>query len=102
MGDAVQKGFFFPGRFAGGSINDDRRFGIVAAEAVNGPDDFHVHQIRVQNARRDQAMREQRLGFVHGQAVDDAILRGIQTRANRFGEIRMIGQNQEWFSSRAE
>ena len=72
-------------------------FGIVAAEAVNGPDDFNVHQIGVQNARRDQSVREQRFGLVHAQAMDDAILRGIQTRANRFGEIGMIGQNQNGF-----
>jgi hypothetical protein len=69
----------------------------VAAKAVNGPDDFNIHQIGIQNARRDETMREQRFGLVHAQTVDDTILSGIQTRANRLGEIGMIGQNQNGF-----
>ena len=37
----------------------------------------------------DQAVDQQRFALVNGQAVDDAILCGIQTCANRLGEIGM-------------
>src|SRR5271170_8346650 len=42
-------------------------------------------------------MCEQRLGFINRQAMDDAISRRIQTCANRFGKVGMVGQNQNGF-----
>ena len=93
VGDAVQKGFLLPGGLAGGGVNDDRRPDIQAAKPVHGPDEFHVHQIRVQQAYRDQSMRQQRFSLVHRQAVNDPILIRTQPRANNLGEIGMIGQN---------
>ena len=45
-------------------------------------------------------MGQQRLGFLYVGAMDDAILLRVQTRANRFGEIRMSGQNQKRFHRR--
>ena len=90
MRDAVQKSFLFPRGFAGGGVGDDGGFGRATAETFDDPDDFHVHQIGVEDARDCDAVHEQRLGLVHVETVDDAILLGIQTRANRFGEVGMI------------
>ena len=97
MGDAAQKSFFFPVGLRRFGIGDDGRFGVAPAQAFDDPDAFHAHQIGVQDARADQAMNEQRFAFVHIQAVNDPILLGIQSRADRFGKIRMRGQNQNGF-----
>jgi hypothetical protein len=95
--EAVQKRFLFPGRFAVGGVGDDGAFGIAAAETFDDPDQLDIHHVRVKDARRDQPVHEQRLGLVHAEPVDDAVLLGIQPRADRLGEGGMIGQCQDRF-----
>ena len=97
MGDAVQEGFLLPFGLAVGGVGDDGEFGGAAAQAFNDPDAFDAHQVNVQNARAGQSVREQRFGFLDTEAVDNAVLLRIQTRANCFREIRMSGQNQNGF-----
>ena len=97
MGDAVQEGFLLPFGLAAGGVGDDGEFGVAAAETFDDPDAFDAHQVNVQNARRGEAVREQRFGFLDAQAMDDAVLLRIQTGADRFREIRMRGQNQNGF-----
>jgi len=69
----------------------------MPAKFFNGPDALHAEQFNIKNARTGQAVSQQRLGFLCVGAMDDAILPRAQTRANRFGEIRMSGQNQKRF-----
>ena len=97
MRHAVQVGFLFPFGLLGGGVGDDRALGIVPAKFFNGPNALHAEQFKIENARAGQAMRQQRLGFLCVGAMDNAILLRAQTRANRFGEIRMGGQNQKRF-----
>src|SRR5208282_389334 len=97
MGRAVQVRFLFPFGFLGGGVGDDRAIGVVPAKFFNCPNALNAEQFEIQNARAGQAMCQQRLGFLRVGAMDDAILLRAQTRANRFGEIRMSGQNQKRF-----
>ena len=69
----------------------------MPAKFFNGPNALNAEQFKIENARAGQAMCQQRLGFLRVGAMDDAILLRAQTRANRFGEIRMSGQNQKRF-----
>ena len=97
VGDAVQKSLLLPFGLAVGGVGDDGGFGVAAAKAFDDPDAFDAHQIHVENAGGGQSMREQRLGFIHTEAMNDPVLLRIQTRANRFGEIWMRRQNQNGF-----
>ena len=94
---AVQVGFLFPFGFLAGGVGDDRAFGVVPAKFFNDPNTLHADQLEIEDAGAGQAMHQQRLGFLDVGAMDDAILLRVQTRANRFGEIRMSGQNQKGF-----
>ena len=87
--DAVQKGFLLPFRLVLGSVSDDGRLGIAAAEAFNAPDALHAHQVHVQNANAGQPVREQRLGFFGVEAVDDAVLFRVDRRPDGFGKVGM-------------
>ena len=94
VGDAVKKGFLFPVGLGGFGEGDDGRFLVAATEAFNAPDAFHAHHVRVENARSGQPVNHQRFGLVHVDAMDDAVLFGIQADPNGLGEVGMRGQNQ--------
>jgi hypothetical protein len=95
--DPAQKRFFFPVRLRGFGVNDDGRFGVAAAEALDDPHTFDAHEIGVENAGAGQAVDDERFGLLNIVPVDDAVVFGAETGADRLGKVRVRGQNQNRF-----
>ena len=93
----MQKGFILPLGPVFGGIRQDGSFGVQAPETFDGPDAVNVHQIQIENTGGGQTVGEQRLGFIHSEAVDHPVLLRIQTRPNRFGKVWVGRQNQNGF-----
>ena len=89
VGDAVQKGLFFPLGLVVGGVGDDGFFGGMTTETFDDPNSFNSHQVHVEDACARQAMLQKRFSFIHIKAMNDPVLLRIQTRANGFGEVWM-------------
>jgi hypothetical protein len=94
VGNALQVGFFLPLRLLGAGVDDNRAPGRFAAQLLQEPNLPDAGQFNVNDAGLSQAMLEQRLRLIQAGASDDAVMLRINSSANRFGEIRMLGQYQ--------
>jgi hypothetical protein len=62
-----------------------------------GPDFLNGGLLDVDDAGVGEAVGEQRFGFFESGAVDDTILLRLQSCAQRLGQFRMLGEDQQRF-----
>ena len=68
--------------------------GRLAAQLLQEPNPLNAGQFNVNDAGLGQTVLQQRLRLIQVAASDDAVVLGIDSRADRFCEIRMFGQHQ--------
>ena len=83
-----QVGFLFPLPFGIGTVHEDRQLGGQRADFLQRADGLNVGKLKVENAGVDRALTNQvcdlpKLGF-----RDDAVLPGVNHRANSRGGTR--------------
>ena len=94
MGHALQISFFLPLRLFGAGIKDNRAPGRFTAQLLQEPNLPDAGQFNINDAGLGQTVLQQRFRLLQAGASDDAVLLGIDSRADRFREIRMFSQHQ--------
>jgi len=97
MGDPVQESLLLPFGLIIGAVGDDGTFAVAPAKPFDDPNSLDPDEINIQNAGPDQPMGQQRFGFLHADAMNNAIFLRVQTRLNHFGEVWMRRQHQNGF-----
>ena len=67
----------------GAGINNQGTLDGAPAELFEDPNSLNAGKFDIHDASVGQPVREQRLGFINGGTVDDAILLGAEARAKR-------------------
>src|ERR1051326_2274918 len=90
---AMNVSFFFPLPLARAGVNYHWAFWTAAPQLFHEPCSLNRIEFNVQDEQVSHAVRQKRLGVFHRRAVDDAILLGIQRRANAFRKIGVLREH---------
>ena len=75
--DAVQKCFLLPIRLREFREGENGNFFILPAQPFDAQDPRHPHEFRIENHRAGESVNHERLGFLHIEAMNDAVVVGI-------------------------
>jgi hypothetical protein len=92
---ALEIRFLLPIPVLGPGEENDGNIGRVAADFFHKPDALHAEGVEVQNTRVSHAVRQQRLGFLRRNPVQNPVLFATQRRPDRLGQFRVIGEHQQ-------